>query len=184
MTIPSSRTAEAMRHCALFVLLLLMLTGAQAQSKKEQLKIYGKILVESSQKRLKGAQITIENTDRRTAETIVATRGKYKAYLEYGYVFRLIYSYDGYVTKVVEVDTRDVPPAMQLKQSMEIEVDLFEHIPGLNMSVMRAPLSRARYKRTTLNMGWDTDYYRQRLAEIEAERARARATRNQGSSDR
>lgn len=137
------------------------------------LKVKGVILKLEDGKKIKGAQVTVENKLNGKSFTQVAKSGKYKLSIQYDQLYELNYAADGYHTKKIEVDTRNIPYDKQSKLKMDIEVDLFKRIKGFDEKVLFAPISKALFKPNTNNLGWDTDYYRKRLAEIDAERARA-----------
>jgi PDZ domain-containing secreted protein len=164
-----------MQRCIPYLLVLLVFSTCRfnALVAQHELKVNGQITEYESTKSLKSAQVTVENTLNRQAFSVVAKNGRYKLKLEYQQVYHLIYSADGFYSKIIEVDTRDIPLKNRKVLSMKIDVDLLQQIVGFDARVFYAPVSKAVYKYNTDNLGWDTDYYRKRLNEIETERKRA-----------
>jgi hypothetical protein len=157
------------------IFLWMLLAGHVLYGQEKPMPVINTVFDEASGKRIRGALVVVENKSTGDSKSVLCAGGRGRVTLEYGYVYHLIYSADGYHTKKIEVDITNVPPARQHKLKMDIEVDLFQVIPGFDDRVLDKPMSRALYKFTTNNLGWDTEYYRERLKEVDAEKARSRA---------
>ncbi len=173
-----------MQRCIPYLLVLLVFNCRfETLFAQYTLKVNGHITEYISTKSIKSAQVTVENKLTRQTFSVIAKNGRYKLRLEYQELYHLIYSADGFYSKIIEVDTRNIPAQNQKVLSMKIDVDLLQQIFGFNADVFFTPVSKAVYKYNTDNLGWDTDYYRKRLHEIETERKRALQNLNPEKKD-
>jgi hypothetical protein len=156
-----------------FLMLLGLVSGLLCSAQRESLRVSGKISTYEEGKTLRKSQVTMEVKSGRGTKTVLAKNGHYKLKIPYDQVVLLIFAADGYVTKKIEVDTRNVPENRKRFERFKIDADLFKDIPGFDFKVMHEPISKAAFKYTTGTFGWDTDYYRERLKQIDAARAKA-----------
>lgn len=166
---------SSMKILGLLALFFMVLPQADAQD-DQQLKVRGRFYDQADDGKLRNTQITVKNTLTGEAFTEKCRNGRYKVYLDYEQKYHLIYARKGYVTKIIEVDTRMVPRSIQRNLVMEIEMQLFKDINGLDYNVFDKPVAKAYFKHTIQGMGWDTGYYRERLEAIEKAKKEAQKT--------
>jgi len=69
------------------------------------------------------------------------------------------------VTKRLGSDTRNIPPDSDVPFfEMELEIDLFPYVEGVDYSVMEFPLGIAHYDNTIKNMNWSSKHSRKMAA--------------------
>lgn len=156
-----------------FLMLIGLFVGLICTAQRESLSISGRITKLEDGKPLRKSQVTMEVKTGRGTKTTIAKNGHYKLKLPFDQVIILVFAADGYVTKKIEVDTRYVPENKKRFVRFKIDADLFKDIPGFDFQVMHEPISKGAYRFTTGTFGWDTDYYRERLKQIDAARAKA-----------
>ena len=131
-------------------------------------KITGKILDYKSQKKLKSSQIDIENVDKKSKTSVVVSSGSYKINLAPGAMYKVTYTKDTYIKKVLLINTKDIPESDFNKSiKMEIEVDLYKERKHLDVSLFEKPIGIADYDQTFKKMVWNVEYSRTMFQEIE-----------------
>lgn len=82
-------------------------------------------------------------------------RASFKLPLEKIFIVQV--SKDGYVSKRIRVDTR-VPFKYRKNYLFRFEVDIFEDIPKLDVSVLKRPVAEIRYNIPNQNFLYDFEY--------------------------
>jgi hypothetical protein len=67
---------------------------------------------------------------------------------------RLEISKRGYVTKYIDVNTK-VPPERKLAYLFPFDIDLFDEIPGLDVSTLKRPIAKVKYDSEKNNFEYD-----------------------------
>ena len=150
-----------------FILSIMLLMGLSISAFAD-IKISGKILDYKSQKKLKSSQIDIENVDQKSKTSVVVSSGAYKVNLAPGNMYKITYTKDGYIKKILLVNTKDVPESDYNKSvKMEIEVDLYKEKKDIDVSLFEKPIGIADYDQTFKKMVWNVEYSRTMFQEIE-----------------
>ena len=91
--------------------------------------------------------------------------GKFKFNIERETVYTIEFHMEHMVAKMVQIDTRDIPAMTDVPFfQIELEIDLFPYIDGLDYSVFREPLGKAKYDNSLKNISWDKLYARKQKA--------------------
>ena len=95
-------------------------------------------------------------------------------------IFRLAFADEGRVAKTVEIDLTGTPDSLWIGGvAMNVEITLFEALPGVDYSVLKEPMGKARYNAEQDNLAWDLEYtegMRQRLEALMEAYDRQRST--------
>ncbi len=67
---------------------------------------------------------------------------------------RLQISKPGYVTKIIDVNTK-VPPDRKMAYVFPFDIDLFESIPDLDVSILRHPIAKVKFDNDKANFEYD-----------------------------
>lgn len=111
--------------------------------------------------------------------TVVDDSASYELELDYGRSFHLHYSADGYTTKSLVVDARDLSEDNGAGGfSMHMNVGLVQRLQGVDYTMLDEPLGRAHYSEESTAIVWDTVHLAQRqylLERLMVEQARVRS---------
>lgn len=129
-----------------------------------QVKLSGKMLHYTDQKKLKFAQINVIDTETGKRATTVASGGNYHVKLERDTKYRIEYTKQGFYNKHVIVDTRGVPSGKKLP--MYIDMDMVAMQDSLDASVFEKPMGLSFYDASAQQMAWNLEYSRQRFEEV------------------
>jgi hypothetical protein len=88
-------------------------------------------------------------------ETVTNNKGECFFELPLQKNYTMTVSKQGFVSKIITVDTH-VPEQMQNFYLFAFDVDLFEEIPGLDVSLLKEPISKVFFN--TFNKSFDYDY--------------------------
>ncbi|MBS1583916.1 MAG: hypothetical protein JST66_17090, partial [Bacteroidetes bacterium] len=152
---------------SLFVLLLLA-AGLSAQAQVDNVYVYGTVKDQFTAKKLDGITVTVFKNGSKLAEAVTNASGKYEFNLDYGSEYKLLYAKPGMVSKNITIDTRNVPEEERAGgHGMNVEVNLFNELPGIDFSVLQQPIGKAKIDPTTNEMSWDLQYTAQIRSEID-----------------
>lgn len=97
--------------------------------------------------------------DNKKIDSVVLEKGRYKVEIDTGYVYKIIFSKEGYVSKSIVVNTKDAPQKYKKRAKLKLDIGLFHQKEGLNVSFLRTePIGYARYDFVSEKMEWDRDY--------------------------
>lgn len=152
----------------LFALLAVLLSGPRLSA--FHILLHGEVTEYFTGDRLKGVQVRMvkDSIDR---ETIITPRdGRYEMYLERGYEYLIWFSKDGFVTKHVRIDTRDIPPVPDVPfYDMFLQMTMVIWVDGVDFGILERPIAEAHYRHSVRNLTWDTEYtesVRKRLVKV------------------
>ncbi|MDX9749574.1 MAG: hypothetical protein RBT71_00635 [Flavobacteriales bacterium] len=172
------RKSRAWRH-ALAVALLGLAVPAGAQ---DVVYIFGTVKDYFSSKKLDNVTVTVYKDGGLLTEVRASGSGKYELNLDYGADYKLIYSRPGMVSKIIAMDTRNVPEEERLGgHGFNLEMTLFNDMPGVDFSVLQQPIGKAKYDMAKAEVTWDLAYTEQirnevnRLMKEYADRQKAEA---------
>lgn len=131
-----------------------------------QVKLSGKMLHYTDQKKVKYAQINVIDTESGKRTTTVVSGGNYHVKLDRDKKYRIEYAKQGYYNKHVLVDTRGVPSGKKLP--MYIDMDMVAIQDSLDGSIFDKPMGLSFYDASAQQMAWNLDYSRQRFEEVNA----------------
>ena len=105
--------------------------------------------------------------------------GKYNINLRRGGEYVIRFSLPGHVTKCYAVDTRGTAwEGDDRSVSVDVEMTLFEQVPGLDLAFFDMPMGLARFCPMTGLLKWDQDYEARIRPEVERLMAQVRAHRD------
>ncbi len=164
MHIPSGTRWQG-RLSALLSALLLTLGAAVAQV--DNVYVYGTVKDYTSAKKLDGVVVSVYKNGAKLTETTTNASGKYEFNLDYGADYKITYAKAGIVSKNITIDTRNIPEEERVGgHGMNIEMTLFQELPGIDFSVLNQPIGKAKFDPTSSEVTWDLQYTEQIRSEI------------------
>lgn len=105
------------------------------------------------------AEVRFTTTGQRDTLITTDAKGYYELERSFDLPFRIAYTAENKVSKIVEVDPRTVP-AKERKQGFVVWVDitLFAPIPGADLGFLSEPIGRAAYDPKSRTINWDMQY--------------------------
>ena len=91
------------------------------------------------------------------AQHITNRKGRCNFKIPLNRKFIIEVSKDGFVSKKIEVNTK-VPPEKKLAYIFPFSIDIFEEIPGMDVSVLQKPIARINYLFTISQFDYDNLY--------------------------
>jgi hypothetical protein len=116
-----------------------------------------KISDKEESKSLDSALITIYMNDIPFSETWTNKKGKCSFKLPLAKQFKIEVSKEGYVSKLFEVDTK-VPSDKRDEYSFSFDIDIFEEIKNLDVSVLKKPIAKVSYNIIMEQFAYDINY--------------------------
>jgi hypothetical protein len=108
-------------------------------------------------KPLDSVLITIYNESIPYSEIFTNKKGKCSFKLPLDKIFRIEISRKGFVTKSIIVNTK-VPNEQKSIFNFSFDVDLFESVPGLDVSVLNNPIAKVNYNLGMEGFAYDVTY--------------------------
>lgn len=123
--------------------------------------IYGTVRDMATRDSLPGASIRLfeHPSGQELLHLVTNERGRYQLKLNRTGIFRPAFSDEGRVAKIVEIDLTGVPDSLWAGGvAMNVEITLFEALPGVDYSVLDEPIARrgTTRNRTTWPGTWST----------------------------
>lgn len=116
-----------------------------------------KVSEKDESKSLDSALITIYTNDIQFSETWTNKKGKCTFKLPLGKQFRIQVSKNGFVSKYFDVDTK-VPSDKRDSYTFSFDIDIFEEIPKLDVSVLKKPIAKVSYNLILEQFAYDIGY--------------------------
>jgi hypothetical protein len=116
-----------------------------------------KISDKEESKSLDSALITIYMNEIPFSETWTNKKGKCAFKLPLGKKFKIEVSKLGYVSKLFEVET-NVPSDKKDEYSFSFDIDIFEEIKNLDVSVLKKPIAKVSYNIIMEQFAYDINY--------------------------
>lgn len=92
--------------------------------------------------------------------------GKFKFQIDREKEYVIEFTKLHFVTKRVAIDTRNIPPMSDIPFfEIELEMDMFPFVEGVDYTVLEQPLGSAQYDDNLRNMRWDNKY-KQKMAAL------------------
>lgn len=119
--------------------------------------VYGRVETLFGDHPLKDTEIMIFSEKNELIRATNADRnGNYFFRLEYDRVALVTYQLKGFVSKTIVFDTHAVPLNEQADGfAANVDVKLFEPIPGEDLSFLQEPMGRSAFDPETINFRWD-----------------------------
>lgn len=112
---------------------------------------------EAEAKALDSALITIYNGDIPYSEIWTNKKGKCSFKLPLDKNLKIEVSKKGFVTKYIAVNTK-VPVNDRDAFNFSCDVDIFEEIPGLDVTILKSPIARITYSPSLATFQYDVSY--------------------------
>lgn len=124
----------------------------------KNLYLWGRVY--ENEKPLAGATVKVvrEGITRETPQT--DQQGYFDVYLDFGFLYDIQFMKPGYVTKHLEVDTRDIPVSDRQYgyETGDFEVSLFPKVEGFDFSIYEQPVGKIMYSFNTQQFVYDRRY--------------------------
>ncbi len=116
-----------------------------------------KVSEKDESKALDSALITIYKNDIPFSEIWTNKKGKCSFKLPLGKQFRIEVSKNGFVSKRFDVDTK-VPSDKRDSYTFSFDIDIFEEIPKLDVSILKKPIAKVSYNLIVEQFAYDIGY--------------------------
>ncbi|MBK9273306.1 MAG: hypothetical protein IPM49_02045 [Flavobacteriales bacterium] len=149
------------------LLLTLLVTAGGALAQVDNVYVYGTVKDYTSAKKMDGVVVSVFKNGAKLTETTTNASGKYEFNLDYGADYKIVYSKTGIVSKNITIDTRNIPEEERVGgHGMNIEMTLFQELPGIDFTVLNQPIGKAKFDPTSSEVTWDLQYTEQIRSEI------------------
>jgi hypothetical protein len=160
------------RILGLFIVFTLFSTFVKAQDARDSLigdgdhflEMRGKVFKSMGQQRdedkkgLDSAEIRVTNeVGKEVIFGLTDEKGRLAFRLPLGRRFTINISKKGYVKKMISVDTH-VPPDLDKDFTFTFDIDIFEKVSGLDVSVLDQPVAKVSFRITDKNFSYDAAY--------------------------
>lgn len=150
-----------------FSLLLLCMAALGAHAQIDNVYVYGTVKDYNTSKRLDGITVSVYKDGALHSSVVTSANGKYEFNLDYGYEYKLLFDKPGMVGKNVVINTRQIPEEERIGGlAMNVEMTLFQDIPGIDYSLLQQPIGKSKYDPSTNMLAWDLEYTEQMRAEL------------------
>jgi hypothetical protein len=157
------RNVSVWRHA----IALALLTVALPAGAQDMVYIFGTVKDYFSSKKLDNVTVSVYKNGALLTEVRANASGKYELNLDYGADYKLVYSRPGMVSKIIAMDTRNVPEEDRLGgHGFNLEMTLFNDIPDVDFSILQQPIGKAKYDPAKGEVTWDLAYTEQIRNEI------------------
>ena len=164
---------KAIRTVLLWVTFLGLLVSSNilfAQNEVIRIKSQGSIIDKDSEKKLDGVQVVVFKNGTQEKVYDAGSSGKFDFTLPLGYSYDLKFSRADYVTKIIRIDTRNIPAEDRAGGFlMEFESSLFKYVDGFNTDILKEPMGKAAFDSQTNYVTFNFEYTEGMNKKIEAE---------------
>ena len=155
---------------ALFFSLLFVAHSTLAQNETIRIKSKGAIYDSQTNSKLDGVQVIVFKNGAQEKVYDAGNSGKFDFSLPLGYSYDLKFSRADYVTKILRVDTRNIPAEDRAGGfQLDMEPSLFKYIDGFNTDILKEPMGKAAFDSQTSSITFDFDYTASMNKKIEDE---------------
>lgn len=141
-----------------------------AQNEEIRIKSQGAIIDKDTEKKLDGVQVIVFKNGAQERVFDAGAAGKFDFTLPLGYSYDLKFSRADYVTKIIRVDTRNIPAEDRAGGFlMEFESSLFKYVEGFNTDILKEPMGKAAFDSQTNYVTFDFEYTAEMNKKIDAE---------------
>jgi tetratricopeptide (TPR) repeat protein len=160
--------ASPFRPIPWLVLAVFLLFGLAANAQIDNVYVYGTVKDYNTSKKLDGITVSVLKDGAQFTQVVTSANGKYEFNLDYGHDYKLVFDKVGMVGKNVSINTTGIPDAdRQGGLAMNVEMTLFQELPGIDFKLLQQPIGKSKYDPDTKNLAWDLAYTEQIRAEME-----------------
>lgn len=174
-----------MKNLLSLILFISLHQSAQAQTfGKSKVILQGKVtelfLNDSTEKPLDKVSVQVWSNNKLVAEIKTAHRGKYRMEAPYKENYEIKYVQDGYVTKIVALETKSIKrEETAIRLMLTIDISMFKENSACDFSFLNdVPVAKAKVLRRKENIIWDVDYNYAMQERIRKEISKARVTKS------
>ena len=150
------------------VIICVCLLQTQVVHAQWTLDVMGSIKKEETKKRMEGATITVKRNGSVFKTLSSPSDGKFQISLPPDATYVIEFSKPGHVSKRIELSTKHVPPDdAKYGFDFPMEMNLFEEIDGLDVSVLNQPIAKVAFNPATGYMDYDPAYTKSIKKELE-----------------
>ncbi|PJC62038.1 MAG: hypothetical protein CO022_06650, partial [Flavobacteriales bacterium CG_4_9_14_0_2_um_filter_32_27] len=150
-----------------------------------KLDVNGTVKNEDTKKRFEGVTITIKRNGTVWKTITSPSTGEFTLELPPDAIYLVEFSKPGFTTKKVEFSTKNVPPD-DAKYGFEfpMEMNLFEEVEGLDVSILNQPIAKIAFNPSTGYMDYDPSYTKSIQKELEKLKKEQEEKRKQQEAER
>jgi hypothetical protein len=153
-----------------FFSLMFVAETSFAQNETIRIKSNGAIYDSQTKSKLEGVQVIVFKNGAQEKVFDAGNSGKFDFNLPLGYSYDLKFSRADYVTKILRVDTRNIPAEDRAGGfQLDMEPSLFKYIEGFNTDILKDPMGKAAFDTQTSSITFDFDYTASMNKKIEDE---------------
>ena len=141
-----------------------------AQSEEIRIKSKKAICDSETNTKLDGVQVIVFKNGAQEKVYDAGSSGKFDFNLPLGYSYDLKFSRADYVTKIMRVDTRNIPAEDRSTPfQVDMEPSLFKYVEGFNTDILKEPMGKAAFDSQTNYITFDFAYTESMKKKIEDE---------------
>lgn len=157
----------------LFFLLSFFFIVGEVFSQNEIVHIYGQLRDDATKKKLDDCKVTVFKNGVQADLINTGNSGKYDLKLNLGYTYDIKFSKDGFLQKIIRLDTRNIPEEERYGGfDMNVPGTLFPDREGFNTDLLKEPVAIAKYFPNEDGLKFDEGYSKEKIAMIAAEHKR------------
>lgn len=142
------------KHLSLLLLLLLPLISSAFH-----IELYGQVVEHFSNDPMKDVYVRVYADGDQKFFKRTKANGKFRFRIERETVYTIEFVKEHLITKKLQIDTRNIPAVPDVPFfEMELEMDLFPFVDGVDYAVLDEPLGKAEYDTQLRNMTWNSQY--------------------------
>jgi hypothetical protein len=129
------------------------------------IELYGTVVEHFSGDPMKGVQVRVLVDGAQVFFKETKGNGKFKFVIDRETEYLVEFAKEYFVTKRVALNTKGIPPMSDIPFfEIELEMDLFPFVEGVDYSVLDEPMGMATYDDRIRNMRWDNKYKKRQAA--------------------
>lgn len=149
---------------------ILMTTLSVSAFSQDELVIKGALKDAETLKKLENCQVTVFKNGTQFDLFETGGSGKYEFRLPLGYNYDIKFAKDGYVAKIVRIDTRNIPEEDRAGGfQLDMPGILFQYVEGFNLDIMKEPVGKVAFSSQENAMDFDIGYAERMKDKIDAE---------------
>ncbi|MCZ2248221.1 MAG: carboxypeptidase regulatory-like domain-containing protein, partial [Bacteroidia bacterium] len=167
------RKVTQIQLCILFVFNIVIATSSiLAQSTDGWgLELSGKVVDDANGKDLEGVLITLFQDKTEINKLTTVSNGAFSFRIPADNEYTLVFSKNGYTSKILSINTMNVPKEISDKTSVfnyrGAKVYLFEVIPDLDVSILEQPIGKIYFDPSSKNFDYDKQYTKSIKTKVE-----------------
>jgi tetratricopeptide (TPR) repeat protein len=165
---------EYINNWILSILLLTLSIVSFAQ--KNEVSVFGKLQDDTTRLKLFNVNIAVFQDGQTFEDFSSGLGGKYDLKLPMGHVYEIKFSHPEYASKIIWIDTRNIPEEERRNEfKVEAHGELFKIPPGFNLDLLRDAMTKMAFNGSSKLIAPDENYAEKRKIIIESELERLRA---------